>query len=354
MMELILLLEKITKDSGYQNIFSITVHNCGPHAVTLLNSLINVEGQSNPLTWTTETLPQGIPKGGNIAELKFSNSSEGISSIRNGYGGQYYGDLRNQNLFSDQNESSNILWESFNTQYEVYRAGVLSEINGGWSAHSLQTNGVRNTGVAFKGMPVRVFKSNAGLEIVDYNVGKVNASNNYKGDYTHLPKLQPGEQIDLFFGVKIGRLADITEKIQILINSDDGTQKKMDCFGHFEFTASGLPLNEVQGTTSMRQPIVSDPVTPDPVTPDPVETPIAPIDSDEQKCKDRFVLKSKDFSGLEVDTSPMAVWIPGYGNQPIQKPYEGVGSIGWYVFDTVENQKLDWAIVLSEAGYGNL
>lgn len=354
MMELILLLEKITKDSGYQNIFSITVHNCGPHAVTLLNSLINVEGQSNPLTWTTETLPQGIPKGGNITDLKFSNSSEGISSIRNGYGGQYYGDLRNQNLFSEQDAASNILWESFNTQYEVYRAGVVSEIEGGWSDHNGETRGVGNTGVAFKGMPVRVFKSNAGLEIVDYNIGKVDASNNYKGDYTHLPKLQPGEQIDLFFGVKIGRLADITEKIQILINSDDGTQKKMDCFGHFEFTASGLPLNEVQGTTSMRQPITSDPVTPDPVTPDPVETPIAPIDSDEQKCKDRFVLKSKDFSEVEMDTSPMFSMMPGYRSNPMQKPYQGLGSTGWYVFDTVENQKLDWAIVLSEAGYGDL
>ena len=354
MMDLILVLEKITKDSGYQNIFSITVHNCGPHAVTLLNSLINVEGQSNPLTWTTETLPQGIPKGGNITDLKFSNSSEGISSIRNGYGGQYYGDLRNQNLFSEQDAASNILWESFNTQYEVYRAGVVSEIEGGWSDHNGETRGVENTGVAFKGMPVRVFKSNAGLEIVDYNIGKVDASNNYKGDYTHLPKLQPGEQIDLFFGVKIGRLADITEKIQILINSDDGTQKKMDCFGHFEFTASGLPLNEVQGTTSMRQPITSDPVTPDPVTPDPVETPIAPIDSDEQKCKDRFVLKSKDFSEVEMDTSPMFSMLPGYRSNPMQKPYQGLGSTGWYVFDTVENQKLDWAIVLSEAGYGDL
>ena len=42
-----------------------------------------------------------------------------------------------------------------------------------------------NDGVAFKGMPVRVFKSEStGFEIIDYNIGNATPENGYMGDYS--------------------------------------------------------------------------------------------------------------------------------------------------------------------------
>ena len=235
LIDLIKVVEMLTTDSGYQNIFSITVHNCGPHDVTLLNTLVNVKSQPSPMEWTTEILKAGIPKGGNASQLQFTQPGEGVSSIKGGYGGQYYNDQKNQDLFGDSDEPSNILWESFNTKYEVYRAGELATIGGGWENNSSSTQGVRNVGVAFKGMPVRVFKADSGLEIIDYNIGNAVIQNEYKGDYSHLPKLKPGEDIDLFFGVRTKNLSDFGEGIQLVINSDDGTSKKMDCYGNINF-----------------------------------------------------------------------------------------------------------------------
>jgi hypothetical protein len=264
MIDLIKVVEILTTDSGYQNVLYFTVHNCGPHDVTLLNSLINVKSQTTPLKWTTEILKGGIPKGGNASGLQFSQSTEGIGNIKLGNGGQYYGDIKNQNLFSSEDTASNILWESFNTAYEVYRAGVVSPIDGGWAANASTTQGVKNLGVAFKGMPIRVFKTDLGLEITDYNIGNANASNDYKGDYSHLPVLKPGEQLDLFFGIKANSLHNFGDEVQIVINSDDGTRKKMDCFGNIEFTITMPGFDETAPSEGVAPPApVPPPSVPD-------------------------------------------------------------------------------------------
>ena len=63
----------------------------------------------------------------------------------------------------------------------------------------IRTEGVNNIGVAFKDFPVRVFTSDKGIDIIDYNIGNVNEANSYHGDYNHIPVLQDGESIDLFF-----------------------------------------------------------------------------------------------------------------------------------------------------------
>ena len=98
--------------------------------------------------------------------------------------------------------------------------------------------------MAFKGLPVRIFKADGGLEIIDYNIGGAAPANNYKGDYKHLPKLQPGEEIDLFFGVRVTRLSDLLDKVQFLINSDDGSLKVMECFGEITNNVSMPRLGE--------------------------------------------------------------------------------------------------------------
>ena len=235
MMDLIKVVEMLTNDNGYQNVLSIVLYNCGPHDVKLKNTLINIEGQNTALKYTTEILKEGIPKGGNVRDLTFTQPDQGLGSIVKGYGGQYFGDLDNQDLFSDDPKASNILWTSFNTQYEVSRQGVIEDINGGWAANSNLTNGVKNTGVAFKGMPIRVFKADSGLQITDYNIGNVTPSNGYRGDYSHLPAIKPGEKLDLFFGVKTNKLSDFSEKVQLFINSDDETMKEMDCYANYNF-----------------------------------------------------------------------------------------------------------------------
>ena len=279
MIDLIKVVEILTTDSGYQNVLSFTVHNCGPHDVTLVNSLINVKSQTTPLKWTTEILKGGIPKGGNASELEFSQSTEGLGNIKLGYGGQYYGDTKNQNLFSAADTASNILWESFNTKYEVYRAGVATTINGGWAANSSVTQGVKNLGVAFKGMPIRVFKCDSGLEITDYNIGNANLSNNYKGDYSHLPVLKPGEQLDLFFGIKANSLHNFGDEVQIVINSDDGTRKKMDCFGNIEFTVTMPGFEETAPSEDLAPPapVPAEADVPVEVTPEPDEEEIPEV-----------------------------------------------------------------------------
>ena len=265
LMDLIKTVEILTSDSGFNNLFSLTLHNCGPHEVEILNTLINIKSQAGPLQWTTELLRQGIPKGGDIKELELLESSETSSNVTRGKGGQYYNDPNNQSLFQEAGGGSNILWESFNTKYEVYRQGKIHEIDGGWNplkesfslitdsgenlvldsgeeiitdpeaAGPIKTRGVLNTGVAFKGMPVRVFRAESGLEIVDYNIGNVNQSNNFKGDYSHLPKLKPNESLDLFFGLRVGRLSDISEEVQFVVHTDDGTLNKTDCYGNINF-----------------------------------------------------------------------------------------------------------------------
>lgn len=273
LMDLIKTVEILTSDSGFNNLFSLTLHNCGPHEVEILNTLINIKSQAGPLQWTTELLRQGISKGGDIKELEFLEFSETSSNTTRGKGGQYYDDPNNQNLFKKEGGGSNILWESFNTKHEVYRQGKIHEIDGGWNplkeSFSLSTDsgeelildsgsgivtdpedegpvktrGVLNTGVAFKGMPVRIFRAESGLEIVDYNIGNVNQSNNFKGDYSHLPKLKPNESLDLFFGLRVGRLSDISEEVQFVVHTDDGTLNKTDCYGNINFMI-GVPKTE--------------------------------------------------------------------------------------------------------------
>ena len=235
LLDLIKAVEVITEGSGYENYFSVTVHNCGPRDVEIKNTLINIESEAEPLKWTTERLKAGIPKGGSFQNLQYigENETEGNSLV--GTGGQYYGDPNNKKVLTDETSAeSNILWESFNTKYEIYReCGPPHLINGGWK--NKPSDGVNNVGVASKGMPVRVFTSSTDLQIVDYNIGNVSEENNFQGDYSHLPKLKAGESLDLFFGIRINRLASINENIQLVFNTDDGSIKKSDCYAEIKF-----------------------------------------------------------------------------------------------------------------------
>ena len=271
LISLISTVEKITSDSsGMENIFCVSIKNCGPHPVRIYNSIINLKEETSELKWTTEVLEEGIPKDGDYKDLTIISPKNSRDNIKLGYGGQYYGDPNNKGFLSNSafgNESSNMLWESFNTEREVIRNGEPFEINGGWERDKeifkiqtdsgdvvqlddgnllisdpiafgdFKTMGVFNTGVAFKGMPIRVFKSESGLEIVDYNIGGVDKTKwpeDAKGNYDHLPMLGKEEVIDLFFGIRVKNLHNIGDEIQIVINTEDHTKKKMDCYANIQ------------------------------------------------------------------------------------------------------------------------
>jgi hypothetical protein len=295
------MVDRLCYDTGFENLYSITLHNCGPHEVNLLNTIINFEldensapedSRSDPdvgaTRWRTETLKQGIIKGNDLHDMQFLSSGAGGASYGYmaagvedgsilqatdqhqmvfeatpfddpadrigalnldmivGNGGQFYNDPLNRDYLEDINSNYNILWHSFNTQYEVYRRGVLYNINGGWANNWLSSKGVRNDGVAFRGMPVRVFRSQTtGLEVVDYNIGNVSKENGYMGDYSHLPLLMRGQEIDLFFGVRMNNTMPvklgynaIVEGIQMVFNGKDKTMNNMQAYAnmHFDLT----------------------------------------------------------------------------------------------------------------------
>lgn len=236
LINLIRVVEDLSGSYGYENLFSVTVHNCGPNDVEIKNTLINIESETEPLKWTTEKLKSGIPKGGSFESLEYTTSSQTEGNSTNGNGGQYYGDPNNKRILSEEKTSeSNILWESFNTKYEVYRDCSLSLIDGGWK--NKPSNGVENIGVASKGMPIRVFGGKSNIQIIDYNIANVNEENSFRGDYSHLPKLKVGESLDLFFGIRVKQPKEINENIQLIFNTDDGTINKTDCYAEIKFPA---------------------------------------------------------------------------------------------------------------------
>lgn len=258
LLDLIKAVEVISEGSGYENYFSVTVHNCGPRDVEIKNTLINIESEAEPLKWTTERLKGGIPKSGSFQQLEYLQPNETEGNSLNGNGGQYYGDPNNKKALTDEVAAdSNILWQSFNTKHEVYRDCGLVLIDGGWK--NKPSDGVNNLGVASKGMPVRVFTSSTDLQIIDYNIGNVIEENNFQGDYSHLPKLKVGESLDLFFGIRINRLANINEKIQLVFNTDDGSIKKSDCYAEIKFP---IKLDDV----IKPEPIEVEPEPPKPET----------------------------------------------------------------------------------------
>ena len=279
-------IEIICCDTGYQNMFKVTIHNCGPHTVKLLNTLVFSKNEEESIRYTTELLASGIPKkgkGGVIETLQggvvitvplgeedgsrlATDSNEQITveveedddlsmvigamdnSFILGEGGQFFGDPYNTNLLDSRNNRKNIKWESFNTKYEVYRAGVPHDVDGGWKNHKSESRGVYNAGVAFKNMPVRVFRLKSGLEIIDYNIGGLSEENQKRGSYEHIPEIKPGEEIDLFFGIRCttydinDRATSGFEDIQMVFNAEDHTMNKMDSYANVLFRVFGQKI----------------------------------------------------------------------------------------------------------------
>lgn len=258
-------LSNVTQDSGFQNLFSVTIKNCGPNDIKLRNIIANTKSSSGFLGWTTEKLSAGVPKNNNFEKIETMDGTHQIDWTIPGNGGQYFNDPNNKKMFEDEN--SNTLWHSFNTKYEVYRDGKLHEINGGWrpdketfliatdagdiigtesneliqtdliTTGEIKTKGSQNAGVVSNGFPLKVFGKNKELEILDYNVSDLNEANDFTGNYDHLPILKMEECIDLFFGLRIGNVSELQESVELLFYTEDLEDKTMSCYARFEFLA---------------------------------------------------------------------------------------------------------------------
>jgi phage-related protein len=285
-MDIFKTIEILCTDTGYQNLFKVTIHNCGPHDVKLLNTLVSSHGEDDPIKYTTELLASGIPKGGFSDDIQtiqaggdmtvsvgidddslLVDDSDNIISVESeegdplamihgamdrsfilGEGGQFFGDPNNTNLLDSRNNRQNVQWESFNTKYEAHRANVPTSVDGGWVNHKQESRGVYNDGVAFKNMPVRVFRLESGLEIIDYNIGNISNENQKRGTYEHIPKLKPGEDIDLFFGIRSttydinDRATGGLEDVQLVFNAEDHTMNKMDSYANVKLRVFGQKI----------------------------------------------------------------------------------------------------------------
>ena len=215
--------EKITYNTGFDHAFSITVHNCGPQDLELKNVLVNSDQQGGTPKHVLEFLKSGIIRNGNIYDIQYTPGESSESNPLLGLGGQFSGDINNTKILSNTRGPSDVLWQSFNTKYEVFRNGKIDKIDGGWGEKDgkIRTAGVDNIGVAKSGMPIRVYKLESGLDLIDYNIGNAGTSDcSGRGDYSHLPVLTSGDSLDLFFGLRASPKFEKYDNIQIIVNAE--------------------------------------------------------------------------------------------------------------------------------------
>jgi hypothetical protein len=56
----------------------------------------------------------------------------------------------------------------------------------------------------------------------------------------------------LFFGIKTNKLSDFSEGVQLLVNSDDGTIREMDCYANYEFDILIPTSKDIIGDTKTK------------------------------------------------------------------------------------------------------
>ena len=279
--------DSVSYDTGFENLFSITVHNCGPGSVKLKNTIVNSDQQSTTPKHYIEKIRPGITKSNDYFDIKYLQNDQSIIDMKPGRGGQFYSDPSNQKLFTE--DKSDLIWHNFNTKKEVFRNGEIEEINGGWGPELAsyeistddqfilatdsgeilmtdpvvvgepETKGVLNEGVAFKNFPAKIFKMDSGLELIDYNISNLSKSKACEGDYDNLPILNKDESIDLFFGLRAGAdLNKYSENLQMVFNAEPiGIEKDISCYGNVDILVKSDP-NEVKYQNQIYDGVVFD------------------------------------------------------------------------------------------------
>ena len=293
--------ESLTEETGAENMYSVTIHNCGPNPIKIVNTIVafeDGEGKGGRAPWRTGVVTGGLPRGLDIKNIQKvpTRSTQPLPEV--GYGGQYYKDKNNQKFLEPVRDD--IAWHHFNTRYEIYSNGKIKEIDGGWRLETKsdpiitddgeeiyivteedvnkdgvalitdpqviqihrpitsdlddffidhegrmvvtdlmtptpKSNGVLNGGVAFKNFPVRIYRLQSGIEVVDFNIANAVEENGYYGDYEHIPIIESGGSIDLFFGVRFNSRTEHVDNVQLFFHTQDVEDYYMDCYGDFKF-----------------------------------------------------------------------------------------------------------------------
>jgi hypothetical protein len=83
----------------------------------------------------------------------------------------------------------------------------------------------------------------------------VNAGNP-AGDYEHLPWINPGDRIDLFFTIQTNRVFDNLEQIQFVFNTTDGTCNKTSCYANIDINMYTVTnKNQTFGMEAETEPV---------------------------------------------------------------------------------------------------
>jgi len=249
LIKMINIIMQLTEDTGDDNYFSVNIKNCGPNPMTVKDTIVSFRSDTDRPKWTTKRTG-GIFDVDGITKQVVAGGTQ--TAPESNTGGQYKADPNNPNWPSPDIDVP-WLWKSGNIPdpvtpnkwLQLWRDGVRHDVDnpGGDSLISStwgNNQGCDNLGIFCKDKFVRASSpaSNTSrtpaLEVLDLNIGNVHGGN-VGGDYSHLPILQPGESLDLFFVVITNQIFGAMEELQLIVETDDGSARGTECFGSVNF-----------------------------------------------------------------------------------------------------------------------
>ena len=299
LVQMIRIIMDLTEDTGSQNFVSFTVKNCGPKPARIIETKVRFADDTDAPLFTVTRAPGVFDYDANGRTQGLNTGTSSISPEAN-TGGQYINDVNNPNF--PGNMTGNVKWKSGNVPdpgnpgrfLQLFRGGTRLDVNNSGGDPLISTNwngsqGAANIGVFCKddgtrpagGKYIRLFRATnpaVQTEITDLNIGTVDA-NNPVGNYDHLPELQPGEELDLFFTIKTNNLYDALRQVQFVFVTRDGSCKQTECYANIDinmYTVSNKNV-EIDGVDGVDPPPEQAPApdAPDPVAPGPPAPPDA-------------------------------------------------------------------------------
>lgn len=296
LIRLINIIINLTEDTGAHNYFSVVVKNCGPRPARIITTKVRFLSDDDKPRWTSAKTGGVLEYDEDFQPLTLTDVASIQTNPQDNSGGQYWDDPTNPKWPDVTSPlASNWLWKSGNipepgsttkwlqlwrngVRYDVDQPGGDANISSNWNANQ----GTDNVGVFAKGKYIRTFmlatdtNSIPNLQVNDLNISNVNAGNP-AGDYEHLPELQPGESLDLFFTVATNRLFDTLEQIQMVFVTDDETNCKTNCYANLDFNLYTILGVEGDGFSDVAPPPnPPEPIQPPDPEPDPPPPPPPP------------------------------------------------------------------------------
>ena len=313
LIKLVNILINMTEDSGSQNYFSVTVSNCGPKPIKINNTIVRFSSGVDAPLWTVKRTPgvhmQTTPAKDSLArpqDVLLLDEAATITNPEANTGGQYIDDPTAPKT-PDPAQLVNWQWRAGNVvapdgailqlwrnciRYDVDTPdGGTGDVDPNIAADWASSEGTDNTGITSKDKFVRAFFpygdniNEPNLEIQDLNIGNVHDSNPW-GDYNHLPELQPGESLDLFFVAISNRLFGTMEQIQFVFDTVDVPESSLrtECHANLNFNLwTEITKNKREGTFKTEEVVIEQPVAD--TAPRIIAQPIPPP-------KDLFTLKN--------------------------------------------------------------